>query len=195
MDTYMVGGTVFLKHNFWLILYLQIVRYPTVSSGSIFLTYTDYNVLQPRVWHLNTYVLKSHCILNTWYFSNKFSTGTWMIRVKSWNFGHQVNSDTHLQTVEIQMRRLLMSRLIRIFTFCLVNLFFYSNNYNVTQTRSLSEFTWCPKLPNFTLDHNSHRFWYRSFEHICSTWILTHISIMPFLWDLDSVYTVSYRMF
>ena len=28
-------------------------------------------------------------------------------RVKSGNFGHQVNSDTHLQTVEIQMRRLL----------------------------------------------------------------------------------------
>ena len=39
-------------------------------------------------------------------------------------FGHQVNSDTHLQTVEIQMRRLLVSRLIRIFTVCLVNLFF-----------------------------------------------------------------------
>ena len=27
-------------------------------------------------------------------------------RVKSGNFEHQVNSDTHLQTVEIQMRRL-----------------------------------------------------------------------------------------
>ena len=37
-------------------------------------------------------------------------------RVKSGNFGHQVNSDMHLQTVEIKMRRLLMSRLIRIFT-------------------------------------------------------------------------------
>ena len=47
-------------------------------------------------------------------------------RVKSGNFGHQVNSDIHLQTVEIQMRRLLMSRLIRIFTVCLVNLFFIS---------------------------------------------------------------------
>ena len=46
-------------------------------------------------------------------------------RVKSGRFGHQVNSDTHLQTVSIQMRRLLMrhqlmSRLIRIFTVCLV---------------------------------------------------------------------------
>ena len=30
-------------------------------------------------------------------------------RVKSGEFGHQVNSDTHLQTVEIQMRLLLMS--------------------------------------------------------------------------------------
>ena len=49
-------------------------------------------------------------------------------RVKSGNFGHQVNSDIRLQTVEIQMRRLLMSRLIRIFTVCLVNLFFDSSN-------------------------------------------------------------------
>ena len=32
-------------------------------------------------------------------------------RVKSGKFGHQVNSDTDLQTVDIQMRRLLMSRL------------------------------------------------------------------------------------
>ena len=47
-------------------------------------------------------------------------------RVKSGKFGHQVNSDTHLQTVEIQMRRLLMSRHIRIFTVCLV--IFFSNN-------------------------------------------------------------------
>ena len=44
-------------------------------------------------------------------------------RVKSGNLGHQVNSDTHLQTVEILKRWLLMSRLIRIFTVCLVNLF------------------------------------------------------------------------
>ena len=45
------------------------------------------------------------------------------LRVKSGNFGHQVNSDIHLQTVEIQMRRLLMSRLIRIFSVCLENIF------------------------------------------------------------------------
>ena len=46
-----------------------------------------------------------------------------LIRVKSGSSGHQVDSDIHLKTVEIQMRRLLMSRLIRI-TVCLVNLFF-----------------------------------------------------------------------
>ena len=73
------------------------------------------------------------------------------IRVKSGNFEHQVNSDKHLQTLEIQMRQLLMSCLIRIFTVCLVNLFFYSNNQHIKQTRSLSEFTWCLKLPDFTL--------------------------------------------
>ena len=50
-------------------------------------------------------------------------------RVNLGQFGHQVNSDTYLQTVEFQMRRLLMSRFIRIFTVFLVitvNLFFIS---------------------------------------------------------------------
>ena len=47
-------------------------------------------------------------------------------RIMSGNFGHQVNSDIHLQIVEIQMRRLLMSHLIRTFTVCLVNSFFIS---------------------------------------------------------------------
>ena len=47
-----------------------------------------------------------------------------LCRVKPGEFGHQVNSDTHLQAVETQMRRLLMSRVIRIFIVCLVNLFF-----------------------------------------------------------------------
>ena len=46
------------------------------------------------------------------------------VRVKSGKFGHQVKSDTRLQTMKIQMRQLLMSRLIRIFTVCLVDLFF-----------------------------------------------------------------------
>ena len=53
----------------------------------------------------------------------------------SGNFGHRVNSDMHLQTVQIQMRRL-----SRIFTACLVNFLANSNNENTNQTRSQSEF-------------------------------------------------------
>ena len=60
----------------------------------------------------------------------------YFIGVKSVYFGHQVNSDINLQTVEIQVRRL-----IRIFTVSLVNLMFYSNNLNMNQTWSLSELT------------------------------------------------------
>ena len=45
----------------------------------------------------------------------------------------------------------LMSRLIRIFTVCLVNTFyFYSNNQNMNQTRSLSEFS---RPSEFTLSN------------------------------------------
>ena len=47
------------------------------------------------------------------------------ITVKLGKFGHQVKSETYLQTVLILMRRLLMSRLIRIFTVCLANLFLF----------------------------------------------------------------------
>ena len=47
------------------------------------------------------------------------------MRVKSGKFGHRVNSDTQVQTVEIQMRRLLMSRFIRILNVCLVNFFLF----------------------------------------------------------------------
>ena len=53
--------------------------------------------------------------------TNEFDQSTQInsiIRIKSGNLGHQVNSDMHLQTVEIQMRRL-----IKIFTVCLVSLF------------------------------------------------------------------------
>ena len=60
-------------------------------------------------------------------------------RVKLGNIGHQVNSDIHLQTVEI--------RLTRSFTVCLVNCLLYSNNQNMVQTWSVSEFTCCQKLP------------------------------------------------
>ena len=45
-------------------------------------------------------------------------------RVKSGIFGNQVNSDIHLQTVEIQMRRLLIRIFIQL---CLFNIYFYSN--------------------------------------------------------------------
>ena len=64
-----------------------------------------------------------------------------MVRVKSGNFGHQVNSDIHLQTVKSRVRRLLMSRLIWILH-CLLSLFiFYSSNPNMKQTLSLYEFS------------------------------------------------------
>ena len=74
-----------------------------------------------------------------------------LFRVKSGNFRHQVNSDSDLvccifyywnkrnklikQIVKMQMRRLIRSRLIWISTFC----------------KCMSEFTQCPKLPDFTL--------------------------------------------
>ena len=46
------------------------------------------------------------------------------VRVKSGNLGQRVNSDIRLQTVKIQMRRPIKSRLIGIFTVCSVNLIF-----------------------------------------------------------------------
>ena len=84
-----------------------------------------------------------------WAWSNTFTT--FLFRVKSGNFGHQVNSDIHLQTLEIQMRRLLMSRLIRLFTVCLDNWFFSPiikiwNN----QSRCLNLAN-SPNLPDFSL--------------------------------------------
>ena len=64
-------------------------------------------------------------------------------RVKSNNFGHQLHSDRRLQTVKIQMRRLLESShqdFQRLLT-KIVHLFFHSNDSNIKQTRLLSEFT------------------------------------------------------
>ena len=63
------------------------------------------------------------------------------VRVKSGNFGHQVNSGIPLQTVEIQIRRLLMSRLIKIFTVCLVYFLFFPIIKIGNEKGSLSEFT------------------------------------------------------
>ena len=75
-------------------------------------------------------------------------------RVKSGKFGHQVNSDTHLQTVQIQMKRLLMSRLIRIFTVCLVNLFFIPIFEIRNKQGRCPNLADRPNLPYFTLyDH------------------------------------------
>ena len=45
-------------------------------------------------------------------------------RVKSGTFWDQVNSDLHLQTVEIQLRQLLISSRIRIFTVCFITVFY-----------------------------------------------------------------------
>ena len=75
-------------------------------------------------------------------------------RVKSGNFGHQVNSDMHLQTVEIQMRRLLMSRLIRIFTVCLVNLIFIPIIKIWNKQGRCPNLADRPNLPDFTLSKN-----------------------------------------
>ena len=70
----------------------------------------NYTILETRD-HKNTFIFKKHKKANLFQVNNRNS------RVKSGNFGHQVNSDIHLQTVEIQMRRLFI---------CLV--IFYSNN-------------------------------------------------------------------
>ena len=49
---------------------------------------------------------------------NSFKCG-----VKSGNLRHEVKSDIHLQTVEMLMRRLIKSGLIKIFTVCIVSFF------------------------------------------------------------------------
>ena len=57
--------------------------------------------------------------------------------VKSGNFGHQVNSDIRLQTVEIQMRRLLIAG----FSLFALLIYFYSSKQRMKLEESLSEFT------------------------------------------------------
>ena len=73
------------------------------------------------------------------------------IRVKSGKFWHQVNSDTHLQAVEIKMRRLLMSRLIRISIVCSVNLFFIPIIELWNKQGGCPNLAVCPNIPDFTL--------------------------------------------
>ena len=70
--------------------------------------------------------------------------------VKSGNFGQRVYTDILLQTVKIQMRRLLMSRLIRIFTVCLVN-FIFIPIIEKLKKNCCPHLDDCPNLPEFTL--------------------------------------------
>ena len=77
--------------------------------------------------------------------------------VNSGKFRHQVNLDTHLQTVLIQMRGLHISRLIWIYTVCLVNLFF-SNiwNMNLNKQGCCPNLAVCPNIPDFILVATKH---------------------------------------
>ena len=63
-------------------------------------------------------------------------------RVKLGEVGHQLNSDTHLQTVEIKMRSL-----IRIFNVCLVNLFFIQIIELWNKQGDCPNLAVCPNIP------------------------------------------------
>ena len=75
------------------------------------------------------------------------------ISVESGNFGQGVNSDIPLQTVKIQMRRLIiMSRLIRIFPVCPVNFVLIPKQLTYKgKNVTVRNLTCCPNLPDFTL--------------------------------------------
>ena len=97
---------------------LTIANSKVSSQRNNIIELTNYDETEKRahdsqIGRANENLKLSHCTVGL----AKFS---YMYRVKSAKFGHQVNSDTHLQTVNIQMRRLVMSRLIRIFTVCLL---------------------------------------------------------------------------
>ena len=72
-------------------------------------------------------------------------------RVKSGNFGQRVNSDIRLQTVNIKIRRLIKSRLIRIFTVCLVNLNFIPIIQKQKKQGPCPNLADCRNLPDITL--------------------------------------------
>ena len=93
------------KNNNFLLLFFLLLCY-FVSVGQNVIKQSGYNVKIVNACAVN---VKAHID----------------IRVKLDKFGHQVTSDTNLHTVIIQMRRLLMSRLIRIFSVCL-EIYFYS---------------------------------------------------------------------
>ena len=112
------------------------------------------------------------------------------VGVKSGYFGQQVNSDIRLQTVEIQMRRLLMSRLIRIFTVWFVNSFFIPMiKIWIKQGR-------CPNLPDVrsytTLPYSTYGIIGSSDPRQCvdTPFLAAHmngtqISIWASTWDFD----------
>ena len=72
-------------------------------------------------------------------------------RVKSGNFGQRVNSDIRLQTVKIQMRRLIKSHLIRIFAICLVNLIFVPLIKKKKKKGRCPNLFDCPNIPDFAV--------------------------------------------
>ena len=71
-----------------------------------------------------------------------------LTRVKSGNFGQLVNSDIHLQSVEIQIRQ---EASHQDFTVCLVHLFSIpilkkDQTWSLSEFSWLSEFTWLPQI-------------------------------------------------
>ena len=100
-------------------------------------------------------------------------------RVKLGNLEQRVNSEKPLQTVKIQIRRLIMSHLIRIFTVCPVNFVLiskqltYNGNKVTVRINLLSQFTrlYPSAIQSFqheddnelhTVGEYEHWFWVRS---------------------------------
>ena len=122
-----------IKHNDWLLA----DRCPQSSQSLRFILSLRMKFYNLKAWSPDAPFLRVNCrelllmVVNlcSFFHVSLGLTGPRLpstCRVKSGNFGHQVNLEKHLQIVEIQMRRLFMSMscLIRIFTVCLVNLFF-----------------------------------------------------------------------
>ena len=100
---------------------------------------------------LLAYAISRSKYTRVYFLSRRCVPGWNSISLKSGNFGQQVNSDIHLQTVDIQMRQLLMSRLIRIYTVCLVILFFIPIIEIWNKQGRCPNLADRPNLPDFTL--------------------------------------------